>query len=1320
MKDLEAIFPKKKKEKDRCKSIRQSIGDFLKKSEDFLDNVNNLNDDNQIDNLINVWYTENKDKNKALVSYDGDINELFEALRVEFLSNIPRKYCIYKNGLSGSYLFSNIEEMLKFSPELKGFKHLKDDIAFYLGFESNKRILERFKRVVIRNNNPKESFTTLNKNEIHNFAPIIFDFLNQSDKRIFIFDDGTGYGKSYSINEFIALAIGNEHFYNLINHIFYITDRKNNVEQEYNDFISKHRELEDSSLLVLSNEDCVLNNIDELKKFPDRLKNHSSYKKLLNFAKYRKTYQDEDSKELFREYESNYRAFLKIELNSIFKENKIITYNEKLNFLYQNKEFNCVVKAYPNMLIKARKILFINTDKFYLPVDTVIEKEVIVFHQNKKLMKNSVVIIDESDAAAEKFLDRICDETLNTQIDLIEKTYLFYNGFSFKNIHSKYLTPEISNRIDVANSRFKAIIKKYHIDYDISFVGESRMDDRFLFIKNNKNFVHANNSQNNFKMIFDETEGRVYLDIKDENTIPFVPYNDFIRELSSLYREYQRIVKKMANVFIENNSSCEINQLNAIQMILAGLFISKDHKTRDGIIRDISMISKEEYDNKRTNDFYLNPGCVIRTIVDDDEPENIKINSYSLQSTPENYLRQLLDCGAYLVLSSATANNKSKFKNFNLDWEPLKSRVFKPSEHAVKLSAEYRKSREKNACGINLNIQQCPKKEINDDEDSLVEEILSFYQTEKKSLIRDLLNEFKAVIVNNMNKDNDSKKSDSNYKISEHFIYIVDCLDKLNAGSIANLMLLNFNLKNDEKELVENILKEYSSNCHIFSSDASQMEATLEQYKDEVLNNVTCFLFTTYAAAEKGYNFKVKLDKEKNKFSLVAINDLGERDLEEKDFVSVDLTGIYIGNITHVAPSIDKRDKRSRTKSILKNIYYTNSLYDGNDLAIEKVIEKIFDGGEKYPFAFAGRDNLEIKDELQFAESASIIAHIQQAIGRGGRCNIRLKNKHISINRKIIEHLKKNMLDIKDIVPDEVIVKQSYEVRKVLEFLDEELQDVQRINMAATIDESNDLYSKALTENCNGNPKLLKNLQNNLTGLFITKEEYEALDKNVKRFYIQNDGFLVSGYSYNQEGEDSFGNKETRFLYKIREKKLNVSYDSLGLSDIQLEIIKDSNIKVEKRGSKNGYVMLPRGFDTLCGNIGEYTTKYLFDKYLGILLEELPDKIYEQMDLLYEFDDYVLVVDAKHYTVHNYQHDDRKELESKYNDKLIRIKKFYNNKKIIGVVFNTRDNGVCNYKMEVHDLDDGNKLITVPNIYKDGDIDNVILESLNREILINI
>ena len=77
------------------------------------------------------------------------------------------------------------------------------------------------------------------------------------------------------------------------------------------------------------------------------------------------------------------------------------------------------------------------------------------------------------------------------------------------------------------------------------------------------------------------------------------------------------------------------------QRILDNINISDDQISREGIIRDISLISKEEHNNKNTNDFYANPGSMIKNTLKENESDNIKINLYSILSTPEKYLKQL-------------------------------------------------------------------------------------------------------------------------------------------------------------------------------------------------------------------------------------------------------------------------------------------------------------------------------------------------------------------------------------------------------------------------------------------------------------------------------------------------------------------------------------------------------------------------------------------------------------------------------------------------------------------------------------------------------
>lgn len=1315
MKKLEEVFSKQKK-KDVCASIRTTIGKILSNEKEFLSSIENLNDENKLNSLIEQFCEDCE----YIINYTGDINELKSIIKYEFTSAIPRKYCILKHDLDGSKLFVNIKDLLKTCPELEEYNYITNG-PLYLGFKKEtskkgKRILEEYKKnkKFEMNDKPAESFTTKEMTTIDDFSPVLFDFLLQKEKHIYKFDDGTGYGKSHSINVLASKIVRNTYLSDYINHIIYITDRKNNVKQEFDDFIDKNQDLEDCSLLLLSNTDCIIENFNVFEQFPDTLKDeYGYYKKIEKWVKsYIKTNkQDTDIKSMIDELEPKYRKTLKSKFDKIFSDNNIINYDEKIDFLQNSEDYHYILDVYKSILIKNKQIIFVNNDKAYLPIDIIIEKRPIYFNQSKELLKNSVIIMDESDAAADKFLEKICEESLNTQIDLLEKTIMLHDGFTRKKLGAEYNTEEIKKMINEVNELFDELESKFFIHYNISFGDINLKEDRWLFVKNNKEFVHTNNSENNYIMKYDEEQDKVFLNKKTEENNELPSYNDFIESLTKIYRQYQRVIKKMANIEIKKDSSCEINQLLAIQRVLTNLNISKDQNSRQGLIRDISMISKEEYDNPQTEDFYLNPGSIVRTILDDDEPENIKINFYNLQSTPENYLKQLNDCGAYVILSSATGSNKSKFKNFNTDWKYLKNEIYEPDNHAKKLCSDYRKEREKNADKVSLEILQCPQKEVADSKE-LVDLIIGYFKNESKEEINSLINELNNIIKTNRNKE------DIEYAFCEYLKSILDCLYKLQKGSLLNLILLRPNLQENELPIISKILKTYNCNCEIFSAKSETMENVLEDIKKEISNDKLCFLYTTYGAAEKGYNFKMKISKNKYSSSLIAVNDAGVTELKEKDFVDIDLTGIYLGSITYATPSINKNTPREYMMSVLKSIYYACSLfYEFNKketILIEKILNNSYTSNDFcYPFYSNDYSNF-MKSKIIESECANILACVQQAIGRGGRCNVRLANKYITINDNIISKLKK--YPIKNLISNDVLEKQSYEVRKTIEFIDNIINSNDNfLNKEGIINDSNKIYFKALEENNLGNPNKLKFLQNNLTRLFITEEEYKLLDPDIKKFYIKNERFLKNGYSYEFSDEDDYGNKKVTNLYHLNKKPNKVSFKVLNLSDSQIEILNKNGIRIDKVGYENGYIMLPRAFDTLLGNIGEILAKEYFDKYIGCYLEELPDVIYEKMDYIKEYDKFVLSVDAKYYVIHSQEYDNREELMNKFSEKTNKIHEYYS-KKVVSVIFNTRDNNANEFKTMEYLLESGDRIITVPNIFTDGKINIKILDSLNDKI----
>lgn len=1324
MSNLNKMF-KKNGKKDMYISLTAKLGPYVKGIVEENKDINKLNG-LDYEKLVNDFLNKKKNleiKQSANVDEDTLIYEVIKT----FIEYVPRRYCLVKNPhLKNNHTFKSIEEMFKFCPELKDYKYLSlKDLDVYLG-EGNKPHFSKVSseepnKANITSKKTKASPLVINprqkanesplynaplidlctdkKTKIDDLSSLLVDFCVQKEKRIFVFDAGTGFGKSYSITEFIKLSLKNENLNKLINKRFYLTDRRNNVKQEVDEFITNIKNnkddelLEESILSIYTNTDCIIEHLDAFKSLPDFYRNESYYK-LLEYAEMHHTEKNslfvQMVDENIEKSETIWRSFIKSELEKEFEKKKLHSYEDKLNYLKNDEKLGKIIEVYPNILIrdKEKKIIFMTIHKGVNLIDTIIEKEPIALNQSKDILKNSIIFFDESDAAAGTLLDVFAEQSTKTGVDLIEKTISCNNSFAGNNVvflprYKKLMSDEgynkLSNRIALNNEAFKKLKDNYKIAY--STILEGNDDNHWLYSRAGSNVIYKSSSSNRY-MIF-ENEQSVVIDEcgakkrgLDVNKLP--KYEDFVKELYVIYIEYLRIFKEMANAEQLNDES--LDQISAIKMVMGHmLFVSKDDINRTSIIRDISLITKENIDSIQ-KDYYYNPGSISRTQLPSDEKLRIQLYNYNLNTTPEAFVKSLVDSGAKVVFSSATARSRSVLSNFNLNWQPIAKEIYSSTPQAKKLEKEYINKLEKYKYKTNVVVESTSE---SDTENDIKEKIIKNFS--------DFGSKTQSFVSSELEKTIDEIKRNSSdiYYVLEALNIFYDMTQKINHKSFANLFVTKFSIKEDSSiaSFINNVILKIHKNVRAYYTISKNLKDKEREFQEGINQDAICFLFAATETIMKGFNMEISIKPSLPKYEslIVGTNETGVLELEDaiknEKIVKIDFTGLYIGNITYVYPVVKHGPEKD--KSIIKCIYYVNSLKENGDISDKMFNELMIDilSGNETQSLFH-----RILNKYHIAAAAKVMGIVDQTCGRISRRNKSTKQKYITISWRILEyfygHTKEDFFD------KDTYNKQSYEARKVIDFIFTDKSDkINYVERNMDIKRVNNLINQALYENAAGKPKSLKILQNGIKKLSITKAEFDALPPFVRGMYTKKEGAIKYGYSFKDMNDPR--------LYAPNVYHRKVSTAALNVNREVENLLVASGIDIS---DLNEYILLPPAFNMFIGEIGEVISKHIL-KTIGYDVMELPDPIYEKMDFVLEKPDYVLTCDAKYYTEKTLKYDDIKELDKYFDEKTRAIGNYYH-KKVVSIELNTRyfGNGL-GLETKVHTASNGNKLITVPNIY---------------------
>ena len=1294
---------------------KSGVASLTSRADKFYDNILKENFDFSeidIDFIVNKFLIENNDKS-FLNSSSVNEEETFKSIANFMEYFLLKKYYSLMTGKKGKEIKDiTIEQIrkefpeasklvLKYNEEKLEEKIEVNDVSFklkhdYNYFPNKKNILE---------------LGTDNISELKDLSPLLVDFIIQSGYPIMVYDDGTGRGKSHAYTVLLTLISTNKDLFEKIRYCFYITDRRNNVLQEFNSFCEINKdfpEIIDLALPVLTNKDSIIsgNHWDNFLNLSEIYKNKEYYI-LLNSARKYKEYTGNDNEykkfleDNFDKAEQGFRKYVKEFLKVIFEDNDKKTNLDKIKFLLNNEEYSSIIGVYSNILLSQKKILFLTLSKALNYIDTIIETRPIVINTDSRFTKDSLYFLDESDSLSVEILNNIVENASKNDFDIIEALTILYGYFKVKKLPNIYNSSIINEQKIKCIEKFEEYCDKYYFNYNI--ILEKDEGQHWLFAKNEKILISKKNDKDEKYLYFDAE--KEYAVISGEKSLKkqgvevekYPKLETFVFDIVGLLNDYLLLIKLMSDEHFKLNRKTGATILTSIQCVLAMVGFNETHINQEQLIKSISAISEKNDKDEKSEDFYDFPGALIKTELVDIADQNVRLNTYILTSSPEKFLYDLVNNGAKVILSSATARNKSVVRNFNLDWEKLQNLIYIPSEKAKKLDYAYGDEQEKFKDKVETRIEttKTNEKEL---EDYIISS-LKLSEIEGKEYLKELIN----------NLINIYEGKQIGYYYHEFLKFISDILKKLELNIKGSLFLLQFNLV--EKKLdcclpIFNLIKKVYPSFEYFSAKSDGLIDVSQKFTNAINNGKNAFIFTSFATIEKGFNLKIKGKYKKDDF--VVLNDRGNNILKknynkEDDSYNIgcDIDGLYIGAITYVLPSVDKNNLKA---SMLKVMYYAQSIYEaGEMIPVSEIIEDCL-SQNPYPFS----NSQELK-----ASICKILGIIIQVVGRKNRSEFKRYLNHITLNSNIIQKFYDK--DIEEYIDLDVLKKQCFEVRRVLEYLFDSRKafGIKSFNREGDFERSNNKIMELLEENNMGNPFRYQQVQKDIKAISISKEKFNELTGDSKDFFILRPEILTGGYSYDVQARID-DNEVVKEIFDINFASRKVSKESLDLSE---NLIKHLELRGFDFNTDNDYILTPKGFEIFKGNIGEEIANLFVKKIFDKNFESLPDEVYEVMDSYYDFDSFVLFIDAKYFTFKNVGIDNEKENLRNYKKKMKKLQKYYN-KPVIGIEINAKP---CSSDMHVvkEHVGLGNNIyfFTIPNIWKEEEFDielgNEILRKIN-------
>lgn len=296
---------------------------------------------------------------------------------------------------------------------------------------------------------------THNKNLEDAMKQAIVNFCKSMDTGLFLLDMPTGFGKTYSVLDFMVDNYDAPEFKD--KKIFFVTTLKKNLpDKELREHFARRGKADDYDkycLRIEANADMVVQKLDELyraRKIPPTITMKQEFKDLHGSVKLLNEYRDKKrelkgtSKDIInvlcksaedairKQQEGAFRKVIESELK------QFRTPKEKLKNIANNPDYHWIGELYPAVYTREKRIFFMSMDKFFLGNTTIIEPTYGFY--NNDITKNAIIFIDEFDATRDRLLNQIITRGLENHIDYLGLFHRVYASLKIRDFPAELTT----------------------------------------------------------------------------------------------------------------------------------------------------------------------------------------------------------------------------------------------------------------------------------------------------------------------------------------------------------------------------------------------------------------------------------------------------------------------------------------------------------------------------------------------------------------------------------------------------------------------------------------------------------------------------------------------------------------------------------------------------------------------------------------------------------------------------------------------------------------------------------------------------------------
>ena len=1073
----------------------------------------------------------------------------------------------------------------------------------------------------------------------------IVNFCKAMDTGLFLLDMPTGFGKTYSVLDFMVDNYDSPEFKD--KKIFFVTTLKKNLpDKELREHFAKRGKTGDYDkycLRIDANVDMVVEKLEELyraRKIPPTITMKQEFKDLHGSVKLLNEYGDKKcelkgtSRDIInvlcksaedvirKQQEGAFRRVIESELKQ-FKTPK-----EKLKNIANNPDYQWIGELYPAVYTREKRIFFMSMDKFFLGNTTIIEPTYSFF--NNDITKNAIIFIDEFDATRDRLLNQIIRRGLENHIDYLGLFYRVYASLNTREFPAELTTAsklqqayldEHKNAknpvgiIEGFGDVFDETYKHYAMQYSFKIEEDSRGDRSRNFIFNDLQFHSIFEGENAFIDINTDLKARQnWLRFtkrrpteKDGGVLSLLAsvkgcltyFQNGIRNLSFNYKNHKNED--------ERSRDDDYTLENAIESVLTEFHLSREQirYLKPIVMGDQVKSKKDKKDcNGKMSLKYFdcsvyNRGFRYYDFIDDpNHSMRSEIQLFDFQDSPERILLHLSE-KAKVIGISATATLDTVIGNYDLEYlqRMLQDKFYVMPESDKRRLQESFQTFVANYDKVNIHVEpvfcsaddRAELAEIFDGNEALINMYAEKLTTTFEGVEYAKNNFIRVVKVMKLFILNDSVKS---------FLCLTNKLPQENKG------LFDIKLLEDFADAIIKFygIKGLKGKNLLYSINSEGYDAKRAKVIQRLSNGEKIFVISSYNTVGAGQNLQYKAPVNA---MIVAVNNYDRGDLE-KDFDC-----IYLEKPTNLLVNVDSK-KGIEAEDLVRFVYQMEFLMERGEVSRKAGIAVIkdaficFNGGH----TFSGK-----KGEPYKTDSVNnfVIRTLIQAVGRICRTGLKNPDIYIYVDDTILRDYDFSSVEQRMLNPEfaELVkVGKAYfngQANKNLDVAVMEncarilaLKAMQIINELKRnwTDDSID-YWKALRELCLMRPTLSrKNVEYN--------SQYQLV-------YMCAPGEITS-YSYEQEG-DYNNNINIKFDGSLPQK---MSEDEVHLK----EIMQNPGVKelFEKHGYAtsfvpNEFILTPPMFNNIYkGALGEVVGKYILEQYAGVTLQEMSPEHFELFD----------------------------------------------------------------------------------------------------------